>query len=177
MPKSSGRAELEKLWHWKRTPLWPDVTKNFKPIWTRGPVGLQHSLAARFERYPFPPGWWRGSLPEWILFWAHTKIGLEHGVDFTYQAPFEGGRIQFGGLVLDFLENTVPIAINVNGKFWHYFRGIRGIMRDQQARYALAGYGYRLVFIDDDQLLRGDPVAILKEALLGIDRSVLGVGR
>ena len=55
-----------------------------------------------------PPGW-PGSLPEFLVFNSlTTTFNLQQGVEFTYQSPLLGGRIEKGGVVLDFVFNEPP---------------------------------------------------------------------
>ena len=50
-----------------------------------------------------PPPDWPGSLPEYLVNEALIQLGKEPDLDFFYQSPFAGGRMQRGGLVIDFI--------------------------------------------------------------------------
>ena len=122
------------------------------------------------------PSNWEGSLPEYIAYQTFIELGLEPGVDFTYQSPLLGGRMEKGGFVLDFLFNEPPdLAVNVQGVYYHYEFGVEAKARDVMARASLAGQNITLVFIDDDDLMR-DPRFYCREALSYRDHSRLGGG-
>ncbi len=148
------------------------------PLTTRGPKGLQATLLAR-NPYPFPfpiPPWFTtqypgGSLPEWAIFWAHLTKKWRQDEEFRYQSAFMGGRVQLGGAVVDFVEYTAPIAINVQGTYYHLERGSQIIQKDLTLRSLLAVYGVQLILVDEPDALR-NPLHFLNEALAGRDHSV-----
>ena len=122
------------------------------------------------------PSNWEGSIPEYIAYQTFIELGLEPGVDFTYQSPLLGGRMEKGGFVLDFLFNEPPdLAVNVQGVYYHYEFGVEAKARDVMARASLAGQNITLVFIDDDDLMQ-DPRFYCREALNYRDHSRLGGG-
>ena len=122
-----------------------------------------------------PPNW-PGSVPEYIAYRTFIELGLEHGEDFTYQSPLMGGRMEKGGVVLDFLFTNPPdLAVNVQGVYYHYEFGVEAKARDVMARASLAGQNLTLVFIDDDDLM-ADPTYYCREALAYRDHSRLGGG-
>jgi hypothetical protein len=115
-----------------------------------------------------------GTLPEYIVFQTLVRLGFQPGVDFTFQSPLFGGRIEKGGVVIDFLFINPPdLAINVQGTFFHQEQGAAVIARDRMARAQLAGQGITLIFIDEDDILT-DADAFVRDALRYIDRSFLG---
>jgi hypothetical protein len=122
-----------------------------------------------------PPNW-PGSVPEYIAYQTFIELGLEPGEDFTYQSPLMGGRMDKGGIVLDFLFTNPPdLAVNVQGVYYHYEFGVESKARDVMARASLAGQNLTLVFIDDDDLM-ADPTYYCREALAYRDHSRLGGG-
>ena len=122
-----------------------------------------------------PPNW-PGSVPEYIAYRTFIELGLEPGEDFTYQSPLMGGRMDKGGVVLDFLFTNPPdLAVNVQGVYYHYEFGVEAKARDVMARASLAGQNLTLVFIDDDDLM-ADPTYYCREALAYRDHSRLGGG-
>ena len=128
------------------------------------------------QQQPELPSNWEGSLPEYIAYVELERAGKVPGVDFTYQSPLLGGRMDKGGFVLDFIFNEPPdLAVNVQGVYYHYEFGIEDKARDVMARAALAGQNMTLVFIDDDDLMR-DPEYYCREALKYRDHSRLGGG-
>ena len=105
---------------------------------------------------PQPPEWFVGSWPEYLV-WAELEDqGYVDGVDFTYQSGLFGGRLNLGGLIIDFLFNRpAGLAINVNGRYFHYNRpGTVQPGRDAYAKAQMASLGYTLVFIDDFAVLQ-----------------------
>ena len=126
-----------------------------------------------YNAITLPPGW-EGSKPEYLCYTTLIDLGKTPNEDFTYQSPLMGGRMQKGGLVLDFeFINPPDLAINVQGVYYHYEFGVETKARDLMARAQLAGQGMTLVFLDDDDLLR-DPRWHVEEALKYRDHSQLG---
>ncbi len=122
------------------------------------------------------PDSWEGSVPEYVAYTTFIQIGLEPGQDFTYQSPLMGGRLDKGGSIVDFLFNNPPdLAVNVQGVYYHYELGVEAKARDMTARASLAGQDIKLIFIDDDDLLR-DPTYYCREALNYRDHSRIGGG-
>lgn len=119
------------------------------------------------------PADWPGSLPEFLVFQELVRRGKKPGVDFTYQSAFQGGRLQKGGMVLDFLFNDPPdLAINVQGTYFH-----AGTQRlDAIVRAQMAGQGITVIFIDEADILE-DVRRVVGAALQYRDLSRLGPGR
>lgn len=87
-----------------------------------------------------------------------------------------GGRLQKGGVVIDFLFSDPPdLAINVQGVYYHYGMGreVRG--RDIIGREQLAMQGLTLIFIDEDDLIE-DARYYVSQALEYRDHSRLSRG-
>lgn len=164
-----------------RLPRVPRLPGQGFAVRTRGPRALQGALfatgakpwaatfAAVAQQYPAI------TEPEAAIYWAHLQLKLVPGVDFDYQANEAGGRKLFGGIVLDFIEYDVPVAIPIQGVYWHYERGEAQLWRDAQVDVLVAKFGYIAVPIDADDAL-GDPVFYLTEARLGRDHSRAGPG-
>ncbi len=120
------------------------------------------------------PAGWPGSLPEYIAYEAFRGLGKDPGKDFTYQSPLMGGRMDKGGVVLDFLfDNPPDLAVNIQGVYYHYQYGVEVRARDIMARASMAGQNVTLIFIDDDDLMT-DPRYYCREALNYRDHSRLG---
>ena len=118
---------------------------------------------------------WLGSEAEWLVYDALIKLGKKPDIDFVYQSPFMGGRMEKGGIVVDFLMLDPPdLAINPQGEYWHYSQA-HSPARDLIAREALAGQGITLIFIDEDDLYQ-DAMGYVRLALQYQDRSRLGSG-
>ena len=132
-------------------------------------------MAINPENVQVPQGW-TGSVPEWLTYESLQKVGKIPGQDFTYQSPLLGGRIQKGGVIIDFDFNNPPdLAINVQGVYFHYQFGVETSARDKMARAQLAGEGKQLIFIDEDDLYNDTDYYVL-EALRYRDHSRLGGG-
>ena len=122
------------------------------------------------------PDSWAGSIPEYVAHQTFIELGLEPGKDFTYQSPLMGGRLDKGGVIIDFMFTEPPdLAVNVQGIYYHYEFGVEAKARDIMARAALAGQNITLIFIDDDDLMR-DRMYYCREALRYQDHSRLGGG-
>ena len=122
------------------------------------------------------PSNWPGSMPEYVAYQTFIELGRRPGEDFTYQSPLMGGRMDKGGIILDFLFTNPPdLAVNVQGVYYHYEFGVEAKARDVMARASLAGQNLTLVFIDDDDLM-ADPRYYCREALNYRDHSRLGGG-
>jgi len=128
------------------------------------------------QALPEVPQGWEGSVPEFVAYQTFIQLGRRPNFDFTYQSPLMGGRMDKGGVVLDFLFSDPPdLAVNVQGVYYHYEFGVEAKARDVMARASLAGQNITLVFIDDDDLMR-DPRFYCEEALRYRDHSRLGGG-
>ena len=120
------------------------------------------------------PEGWTGSLPEWQFYASLLELGYQPNEDFTYQSPLMGGRLDKGGLVIDFLFDNPPnLAVNVQGVYYHYELGADTRARDIFARESLAGQGITLIFVDEDYLAQA-PLGTTREALQFRDSSRLG---
>lgn len=107
---------------------------------------------------------------ELVVFRALQRLGLRPGVDFSFQSSQFGGRVDKGGLVVDFLFTDIPLAIGVNGIYFHYELGSEPRARDRYAVVALAAQGITLIFIDEDDALQ-DADFFVREALQFVDHS------
>jgi len=126
------------------------------------------------QSVPEMPASWEGSKPEWIFYASLVELGYQPDSDFSYQSPLMGGRLDKGGIVIDFMFNNPPdLAVNVQGVYYHYELGAQTTARDIFARQSLAGMGITLVFVDEDYLEQ-DPLGTTREALNYQDSSRLG---
>lgn len=105
------------------------------------------------------------------MFQELQRRGLVHEVDFLYQSRFFGGRLDKGGLVVDFTFNNPPgLAINVQGVFFHYEQGVDVKAADRIAWVQLTAQGIHLIFLDDEDILE-DVQFYVGEALQFRDHS------
>jgi hypothetical protein len=121
-----------------------------------------------------PPPNWKGSKPEWAVYDALTKLGYLSGRDFTYQASIAGGRLEYGGAILDFVIFAINIAINVQSTYYHYADPYVH-RRDEMVRAMVEGMGLKLIYIDEEDAL-ANALFYVKEALAGIDHSKMTGG-
>lgn len=95
------------------------------------------------------PHWQRrGTLPERIMLkYLTTTLHFVEGVDFTFQSSLQGGRLELGGIVADFLFPYKRLVLNPAGPTHDSF--VRGRL-DEQQRQVLAEMGYTEYLFDDD---------------------------
>jgi len=113
---------------------------------TRQRVG-QDALEARAVPHSLVPGY----VDERILYAA--LVNLFHfvpGVDFLYQTSQEGGRMEMGGLVADFLFPILRVVINPLGPQHYQFRNMA---KDEEQISALAEMGYQVYMPDQEVIL------------------------
>lgn len=96
------------------------------------------------------------TLAEWYVYWwsVHRRR-LSPQIDFEFQSSLFGGRIDLGGLVIDFLyRGFFPpgLVVNVQGEAWHYYT-----TEQREAniltRVRLQDRGYTVVFVKEDDVL------------------------
>jgi hypothetical protein len=124
------------------------------------------------------PSDWTGSVPEYLVYVSlTTKQNKQEGIDFTYQSPLMGGRLNKGGVVIDFLFTDPPdLAINVQGEYYHYGLGATFMQNDIIIRAQMASEGITLIFIDESDILE-DVDYYVRQALNYRDHSQLAGGR
>ena len=124
------------------------------------------------------PSDWTGSVPEYLVYSSLiSKQGKLEGIDFTYQSPLMGGRLNKGGVVIDFLFTDPPdLAINVQGEYYHYGLGATFMQNDIIIRAQMASEGITLIFIDESDILE-DLDYYVRQALNYRDHSQLAGGR
>lgn len=112
--------------------------------------------------------------PEILVFQALIDLGKVSNLDFTFQSSILGGRLDRGGLILDFV---IPpdIVISVLGEYFHYRLRGGSAFEDLAARELLAQEGTFLIFIDETDIIR-DAVYYVSEALRYRDHSRMGRG-
>lgn len=115
-----------------------------------------------------------GSKPERILYDTLMKIGKQDGKEFTHRSPLLGGRHEYGGARLDFLFTDPPnLAICINAAHPTYDVASAATGRDLIVRQQMSGRGLKLIFVDEEDLLR-DPERCVREALAYRDVSRMG---
>ena len=109
----------------------------------RDKVGIS-ALEQRAVPHSMIPGF----LTERILY--ATLVNLFHfvpGVDFLYQSSQQGGRLEMGGLVADFLFPILRVVINPLGPQHYQFRNMA---KDEEQVAILKDMGYDAYLIDEE---------------------------
>ena len=102
----------------------------------------------QLEARAVPKGVINGYLTERIIYAA--LVNLWHfvpGVDFDFQSSIDGGRLELGGLVADFLFPYLRIVINPLGPQHYQFRNMK---KDEEQVQVLAERGYQCYLIDEE---------------------------
>jgi len=110
---------------------------------SRKRIGMS-ALEQRAVPHSLVPGY----LTERILY--ATLVNLFHfvpGVDFQYQSSAQGGRLEMGGLVADFLFPILRVIINPLGPQHYQFRNMA---KDEEQISILAEMGYTAYLIDEE---------------------------
>lgn len=142
---------------------------------TRGPRPLAEANYPEVvdgDRPGPPPPWFNGSLSEWHCHWALTKLGAT----FDFQSPLLGGRLEHGGMVINFLiAEPSPIGIRIQGSYRPSESGSPRPAVDEFQRVALENEGVPIIDIDEEDILR-EPLFYVREALRGVDHSRARLG-
>ena len=89
-----------------------------------------------------------GFLTERLLYAALVNLfHMVPGVDFLFQSSLEGGRLEMGGLVADFLFPQLRIVINPLGPQHYQFRNMA---KDEEQVAILKEMGYDAYLIDEE---------------------------
>lgn len=90
----------------------------------------------------------KGTLPERILYKALTdQFHWVDGIQFNFQSSQEGGRLELGGLVADFLFFEMRMIIQVQGPTHTEYLRIR---KDDEQKAILKDMGYRVFDIEEE---------------------------
>lgn len=92
----------------------------------------------------------RGTLPERIVYqYLASRLRFAPGIDFDFQSSLQGGRMELGGIVADFLFELLRIVIQVQGPTHDTFLRQR---KDEEQISALSDMGYRVFELDDETI-------------------------
>lgn len=125
---------------------------------------------AKAETVPDPPPDWPGTKPEWVVFFVLLALGYRYGIDFLYREKLPGLLARRWGEV-DFLFPALGLAFEVQGRYYHYERGIDQLRSDALKRALAESEGLQLVALDEEDLLEGDPFWLVSEGLKGREHS------
>jgi hypothetical protein len=143
----------------------------------RGGLGLPVLTAGEEQprNYPPRPPDFDGTEAEHAIFWAHQVLGRgEEGELWAFKTPLLGD-VSIIGFVSDFAEYEERVAIDVvdvdaPSEQLAMTRAVSIIRRSVLVRFA-----YQYVVIESEDALE-NPVAVLSDALIGVDHSRFGVG-
>ena len=93
----------------------------------------------------------KGNLPERIIYLELLKRNYVEGIDFTFQSSKDGGRVELGGIVVDFFLELDRLVIQVDGPT--HDTHIRKA-KDKEQEGVLASMGFtvlriKTIIIDD----------------------------
>ncbi len=97
------------------------------------------------------------SYPEATFHYELTRRRYVDGIHYSFQSSLFGGRLEFGGAVVDFLFLDRPLAVRVQGIYWHkVFDRMGHGVNDEDQRLTLEGMGYRVLDAWEDMILNAD---------------------
>lgn len=133
-------------------------------------TGRRRGARTDTKAYPDMPPEWRGTEPEWAIYWAFNAIGMKEGqaFEYLYYTPATPNGV-------DFYVYDQNLIIEIFGLYWHYQLGGFKLQSDFERQVRLEGMGFSYVVIDEDDAVRA-PIWVLREALAGRDHSRLARG-
>ena len=126
----------------RQSPWWYTLHKRgvYRPLIGEDPLEARATPKTRI----------RGTLPERIVHkWLISKMHLVEGTDFTFQSSMQGGRMQLGGIVVDFLFEIEMFYINVQGPTHGGF--LRG-RKDEEQESIMADMGYQAYYLSLEEI-------------------------
>lgn len=162
-----GGRDLKQTGRFRRgTGLGPTSRKGYIPLRT----GRRRGILGDAKPYPDPPLDWKGTQPEWAIYWAFGAIGYKEHQQFEYlyftEATPNG---------VDFYVYDLNLIIEIFGIYWHYQVGQEKLQGDIERQIRLEGMGFSYMVIDEDDAMKA-PIHFLREALAGRDHSRLARG-
>lgn len=113
-----------------------------------------------------------GTLPERIIYkYLTEKMGFVDGIDFNFQSSEQGGRIDTGGIVADFLFEQLRLVINPLGPTHDEFMRIR---KDQEQIDALTAMGHQVYMIPEDDVYDEPTFIRIMKQIFGWEHSGAG---
>lgn len=113
----------------------------------RGPSGRPWVGLNPLEERAIPAEQLRGTLPERIIYkYLRDRMRFVPEVDFEFQSSLQGGRLDTGGIVADFLFPFLMLVINplgpTHGEYWRF-------RKDEEQISALEELGYQVYMIEE----------------------------
>ena len=104
----------------------------------------------QLEARAWPKSRIRGTLPERIIYkYLVETMRFQEGSDFDFQSSLQGGRIDTGGIVADFLFKTLRIVLNPLGPTHYEFLRMK---KDDEQISALEEMGYQVYMIPEEDV-------------------------
>ena len=88
----------------------------------------------------------RGTLPERITYQWLVDAAFVPEIDFSFQSSLEGGRLELGGIVVDFLFSRLRLVLQVQGPTHTQWLRVR---KDEEQRSLLESMGYSCEYVDE----------------------------
>lgn len=107
----------------------------------------------------------RGTLPERIT-WKYL-VDIMHfvpDVDFDFQSSLQGGRIDAGGIVADFMFKTLKVVIQVQGPTHLEFLRTK---KDEEQESVLAEMGYVVYYLWEEDILNEEKLDTKMKKIFG----------
>ena len=118
------------------------------------------------EARAIPHGMLRGTLPERIIYKALVEqYHFVPDVDFDFQSSLQGGRLETGGIVADFLFKILRIVINPLGPTHYEFLRMA---KDIEQIQALEDLGYTVYMIDEHDVYNEEKMNEILRRIFGI---------
>lgn len=135
-----------------------------------GPIARRQTIQT--DAPGIKPGWIQATQPEWNVYWWLTiRKKFIPDYDFSFQSSLGGGRLEYGGLVVDFLLPDIMggLVLNPIGEHWHLETSEQRAKLVDDQRRLQSDYGYTVVYIrEDDIITPGRLDYVMEQALVGI---------
>ena len=115
------------------------------------------------------------SYPEAVVHYELTRRRLVDGIHYSFQSSMFGGRTELGGCVVDFLFLDRPLALRVQGTYFHLpFDRMGHGTGDEDQRLLIESRGLRCVDLWENEIL--DPEFLENWLRRNIDVFFAGMG-
>lgn len=110
------------------------------------------------------PVWFPGSNLEWLVYrWLSAS-----NVEFLFQVPIAGGRVEKGGIIADFVltDRIPPVILRAQGFHWHG-ESTSSRARDLEQKLVLTDLGFEVVDLRESDLTTNLDYA-MRQAIAGL---------
>jgi very-short-patch-repair endonuclease len=119
----------------------------------------------QLEARAIPHSLVKGTKPERIVWKWLSDHYYVVDIDFTFQSSLQGGRLELGGIVCDFIFPILKIALQVQGPTHDQYARFR---KDEEQRLALEAMGFHVHFIEMDIIYNEPRFEEYMRRLLGL---------